>query len=177
MRLSQTGRTFQQGFTLLEMMTVVAMIAILAALAIPSYERYVRRANESMAQSEALRVANLLELWRARNLTYLNFNLTTQPQVQQTPTSTVDASTMYLPVGSTPSDYRYILRVVDADTLTTLNSNTAIGRNFALRLEPQNSLSQIMLITSTGLRCQSSNPATDASFTSYKGCGTGAKPW
>jgi len=36
-------RSFQQGFTLVELMITIAIIGILSAIALPSYNDYVRR--------------------------------------------------------------------------------------------------------------------------------------
>ena len=58
------------GFSLVELMIVVAIVAILVALALPSYTRYVRKANRGEAQSLLLNWANNQELWRANNATY-----------------------------------------------------------------------------------------------------------
>jgi len=60
----------KRGFSLVELMIVVAIVAILVALALPSYSRYVRKANRGEAQSLLLNWANNQEIWRANNLLY-----------------------------------------------------------------------------------------------------------
>jgi type IV pilus assembly protein PilE len=51
----------QSGVTLIELMIVVAIIGIIAAIAIPSYRRYVMRANRADAKTALLQTAQLLE--------------------------------------------------------------------------------------------------------------------
>jgi len=58
------------GFSLVELMIVVAIVAILVALALPSYTRYVRKANRGEAQSLLLNWANNQEIWRANDVDY-----------------------------------------------------------------------------------------------------------
>ena len=60
----------KKGFTLVELMIVVAIVAILVALALPSYARYVRKANRGEAQQLLLNWANNEEIWRAAHTTY-----------------------------------------------------------------------------------------------------------
>jgi len=59
-----------RGFTLIELMIVVAVVAILVALALPSYSRYVRKANRGEAQQLLLNWANNQEIWRANDTDY-----------------------------------------------------------------------------------------------------------
>jgi type IV pilus assembly protein PilE len=51
----------QRGVTLMELLVVVTIIGILAAIAIPSYRRYVVRANRTDAKTQLLQTAQALE--------------------------------------------------------------------------------------------------------------------
>jgi type IV pilus assembly protein PilE len=51
----------QQGVTLIELLVVIVIIAILAAIAIPSYRRYVIRANRADAKILLTQTAQALE--------------------------------------------------------------------------------------------------------------------
>jgi len=67
------------GFSLVELMIVVAIVAILVALALPSYSRYVRKANRGEAQSLLLNWANNQEIWRANDVDYATTGEITAP--------------------------------------------------------------------------------------------------
>ena len=60
----------KKGFTLVELMIVVAIVAILVALALPSYSRYIRKANRGEAQQLLMNWANNQEIWRANDTDY-----------------------------------------------------------------------------------------------------------
>ena len=60
----------RKGFSLIELMIVIVIVAILVALALPSYTRYVRKANRGEAQQILLNWANNQEIWRATHATY-----------------------------------------------------------------------------------------------------------
>lgn len=60
----------RKGFSLIELMIVVMIVGILVALALPSYNRYVRKANRVEAQGLLMNWANNQEIWRANDFDY-----------------------------------------------------------------------------------------------------------
>ena len=63
-------QTSKNGFTLVELMIVIGIVAILVALAMPSYSKYIRKANRGEAQQLLMNWANNQEIWRASNTSY-----------------------------------------------------------------------------------------------------------
>jgi len=60
----------KNGFTLIELMLTVAILGILASIAIPAYNNYVREADRSVAKTDLLEIAQIMERNFTVNRTY-----------------------------------------------------------------------------------------------------------
>lgn len=142
----------QKAFTLIELLVVVVIVAIFAAITIPSYQAYVRRAQEAQAQQEVHRIAGELERWKSRNFNYLNYDISS----------------------NSVRDYAFIVRD-GSNTSLALNATGAIGRSWVIQAlySGTDNRKYSFLMTSTGLQCKNK---TKANLT-FTGCGTGSESW
>lgn len=161
-----------KGFTLIELMIVVFVVSIIAAIAYPSYQAQIRRAAESLAQQEMLKIAEQLERHRNKNFTYKDFD----PKYMYGETS--DMVEITLPRGKTGNAIKYNLTIRDSgDTsklLTEIDENG--GRGWAIMASSSDNRNYNLLLTSKGIRCK--NKSNE--LVTYEGCGSasaGSKTW
>lgn len=160
------------GFTLLELMVTVMIIGILASIAIPSYRTYVERSAVSETQQRMLSLSTELLRWRSKSLSYRGF-IPDGGYAQN--------SDILVPTGSTLSNYRYKLTLVDANSNASLELGTALGMDWVMIAVP-NSSNQIiknskkLYLRSSGQRCLV--PSTATVTTSSNPCPNAtSEPW
>ena len=148
-----------RGFTLIEVMVVVVIITILAAIIYPNYQDYVRRSAMAQAQQEMQSIANQLERFKSKNLTYQNFILT------DVYTSNPSADVITTPVGGSGA-VKYRITLKDLSGTKALNDATATGFGWAMTAESMNDAKNFnLLMTSEGVRCKTKDSVTFSSCT------------
>lgn len=113
-RLHIKKRNQYHGFTLLEIMVVVIIIAVLAAFAVPSYQRYILRADRAQA----------MDRYYTTNYTYVGYTLPTS--LQSSPPNGTPKFT--ITVLGTPSISSYTLKATSVngdDECATMTLNQA----------------------------------------------------
>lgn len=157
------------GYTLLEIMVVIMIVAILAAIAIPSYERYAVRAARAQAQTEMLKIAEKLENYRGKQLSYAGF----QPDNQYS----TNKGVVNIPLDAT-TNYKYRIQLVDLTDSTVSVEESATGQGWKMIATPYQDGSNVLkqseslMLTSLGVRCMTTTLLTVASTA----C-NGSKPW
>ena len=153
------------GFTLLELMVVVVIVAIFAAIAIPSYQAYVARAHKSKAQSEMLKIAERLENYKGKQLSYAGY----VPDHQ-----TATKGEVNIPYDS-GTDFDYQIKLVDINDSTIALEDSAVGQGWKMVAVPNqlkgNALraSQYLLLDSRGVKCMTKDTLTVSSASCTNG--------
>lgn len=172
--------TLNRGFTLIELMVVVMIVAILVAIALPSYQQYGRRAAESNAQQEMLKLAEQLERHKGKNFSYRGFNPEYLYKVTSGthPCFRVSTGQLTLPleldVSGLCKTAKYTLTLRDGNTSSLLLTDTsALGQKWAVKGISSDVKNYNFLLRSDGVRCKNK---TSANIT-YNSCGTGTEAW
>lgn len=162
-------QNIRAGFTLIELMVVVVVVAIFAVIAMPSYEIYIARANKSKAQSEMLKIAERLENYKGKQLSYAGY-------IPEHQTST--KGEINIPYDSA-SNYDYQIKIVDINDSTKALEDSTIGQGWKMIAIPNqtkgNALraSEYLLLDSRGVRCMTKDSLTLSSTS----CGVNSKEW
>ncbi|MFZ3194049.1 MAG: prepilin-type N-terminal cleavage/methylation domain-containing protein [Moraxellaceae bacterium] len=173
-RSERKGAAHVQGFTLLELIVTVLIVGILAAIAVPNYKNYVQRSAVSESQQRMLGLSTDLLRWRSKTLTYKGF----VPAGGYVEGSDTD---ILVPTGSSLTDYRYKITLVDASADASLESEGAVGIDWVMIAVPNSGNATLkdgsqLYLRSNGQRCLV--PSVVGLSTGVNPCGDlTSQPW
>lgn len=165
------------GFNLLELMAVVTMVSIVAAIATPMYISYSQRAQRSAVEGQMQGLAADLERWRSKQLTYAGF----VPSMGYEAASTTYGNIGVLfPTGSTSTNFRYRILIMDGACRTSLSPATPVagcaGQSWVMVARPNSGTTDQtdtnaaigsmgnasrVVLDSRGVRCMTSGTFSD----------------
>lgn len=155
-----------KGFSLIELMVVVVIVAIFAAIAIPSYQYFIAKTRKAQAQTEMLKLAERLENYRSKQLTYAGYI----PEHQNAGSG--QKGIVNIPYGSTSSEYDYQVWVMDItppDSTKPSLEDATIGQGWRIVAVPNQTKntalrkSESLLLDSIGLKCMTKDLLTATS--------------
>ena len=141
----------KNGFTLIELMVVVVMVAILTAIALPSYQQYILRSHAATEEVEMQRLAQDLERYKSRNLSYRAYTPTTFTVVE-------------------PLQYTVTLKGLSAQSLAD------DGTHWVMKAIPVDKNNYTYFLNSQGLKCRNKT-AANLTLIDCGGASNGSESW
>ncbi len=155
-------KTSNKGFTLIELMIVIVIVAILAAIAVPSYRNQMMRNSESQVQTRLHELTIELERHKSTRLNYAGF----APKVERTESDGSKTITyeydsgdtiVYVPKGSSSSNYKYQITLVDIGGMSLSTIDSSISWKMYADPNPNDTNlagAEHYLVFSSGERCK-----------------------
>ena len=127
-----------QGFSLIELMVVSMITAVLMLIVVPSYNHYLLQREQHIAKQQGLYLADQLQRWRARHLTYAGFSVS--DALKDRPKT------------------KYFLQLTDATGERALSDSHANPQGWRLLIQPKPEFEKLKLashyyLDSWGQRC------------------------
>lgn len=148
--------SYIRGFSLIEIMIVIVMLAILVGIAIPNYQHYIRKSQFTQAQQEVYKLAEQLERYKTRNFTYKSFNADYLYSSLDGNNAEIvfDTSTQTLNLSFNQGQVKYVIKIIDEDTLKPLNNDEAKGVNWRIEARSTDPRNKSLLLSNDGTTCQ-----------------------